>query len=88
MSTTSTTPRSTTTSLEPSRAGSIGAIGWVALVLMIIGSVNWGLVGVANIDLVATLFGAGSMLSRIVYALVGLAGLYGIVLAMKLGERR
>jgi uncharacterized protein len=49
---------------------------WFALVLVIVGAVNWGLVGVAQIDLVATLFGGPSAaLSRVVYALVGLSGL-------------
>lgn len=48
----------------------------VALVLAIIGAVNWGLVGLFQFDLVAALFGGqGAALSRIVYALVGLAGL-------------
>ena len=54
------------------------AIDWIALVLVIVGAVNWGLVGVANMDLVALLLGAGSMLSKVVYVLVGLSGLYTI----------
>jgi uncharacterized membrane protein YuzA (DUF378 family) len=49
---------------------------WLALVLVVVGAVNWGLVGVAQFDLVAALFGGQSaVLSRVVYALVGLAGL-------------
>ena len=49
---------------------------WVALVLVVVGAVNWGLVGIAQFDLVATLFGGSeAVLSRIVYSLVGLAGL-------------
>lgn len=48
----------------------------VALILAIIGAINWGLVGLFQFDLVAALFGGpGAALSRIVYALVGLAGL-------------
>jgi uncharacterized protein len=48
---------------------------WIALVLVIVGAVNWGLVGLFQFDLVATLFGGQSApLSRVVYALVGLAG--------------
>jgi uncharacterized protein len=48
----------------------------VALVLVIVGAVNWGLVGVAQFDLVATLFGGvSSPLSRVVYTLVGVSGL-------------
>ncbi len=52
----------------------------VAFILTIVGAVNWGLVGIANLDLVATLFGAGSALSQIVYILVGVSGLYCITL--------
>ena len=48
----------------------------LAAVLLVVGGLNWGLVGLANFDLVATIFGEMSMLSRLVYALVGLAGLY------------
>lgn len=50
-----------------------------ALVLVIIGALNWGLIALFNFDLVATLFGGSTtVLSRIVYGLVGLAGLYSI----------
>lgn len=53
----------------------------IALILTIIGSVNWGLVGIFQFDLVAWLFGGQSALvSRIVYTLVGLAGLWCISL--------
>ncbi len=45
----------------------------VALILLIIGGLNWGLVGAFQIDLVATLFGEASALSRLVYVLVGLS---------------
>jgi len=62
----------------------LSAIDWIALVLMIIGALNWGLVGAFGFDLVAAIFGAMSALSRIVYVLVGLAGLWGIGMAMKL----
>ncbi len=47
-----------------------------AAVLLVIGGLNWGLVGVANFDLVATIFGEMSSLSRLVYVVVGLAALY------------
>jgi uncharacterized membrane protein YuzA (DUF378 family) len=51
----------------------------VAAVLLVVGGLNWGLVGFFNFDLVATLFGAGSPLARVVYGLVGIAALYQIV---------
>ena len=52
----------------------------IALILIIIGAINWGLIGFFEFDLVATLFGSMSALSRIVYGLVGLSGLWGIKL--------
>lgn len=55
-----------------------------ALILVIIGALNWGLIGLFRFDLVATIFGGQSaMLSRIVYSLVGLAGIYAITLLFK-----
>jgi uncharacterized membrane protein YuzA (DUF378 family) len=50
----------------------------VTLLLVIVGALNWGLVGVANFDLVAAIFGAGSLLARLVYILVALSGIYQI----------
>lgn len=51
----------------------------LALLLVIIGALNWGLIGLFRFDLVAALFGGqASILSRIVYSLVGLSGVYGI----------
>ena len=51
----------------------------IALILSIIGCLNWGLVGIFQFDLVAWLFGGtGSLFSRLVYTIVGLAGLWSI----------
>jgi len=47
--------------------------------LLAIGGLNWGLIGIFNFDLVAAIFGEMSLLSRIVYTLVGLAAVYDIV---------
>ncbi len=47
-----------------------------ALTIAIIGAINWGLIGLFGFNLVAALFGSMSLLSRIVYSLVGLSGLY------------
>ena len=49
---------------------------WTTLTIAIIGAINWGLIGFFRFDLVAFLFGNMSILSRIVYAVVGLSGLY------------
>ena len=51
----------------------------LTLVLVIVGGLNWGLVGLLDFDLVAAIFGAGSMLSRLVYILVGLSAAWQIV---------
>lgn len=48
----------------------------LALTIAIIGAVNWGLIGLFGFNLVAALFGSMSLLSRIVYGLVGLSGIY------------
>ncbi len=50
----------------------------IALIFTIIGAINWGLIGLFDINLVSTLFGDGSMLSRIVYTIVGLTGIINI----------
>lgn len=60
-----------------------GIIDWIALVLVIVGGVNWGLVGLFNFDLVATIFGSVFWLARVIYVLVGISALYMIYFAMK-----
>ena len=56
----------------------------IALILSIIGCINWGLIGIAKFDLVAWLFGGqDSLFSRIIYTLVGLAGLWCISLLFR-----
>ena len=54
-------------------------INTVTLVLLIVGGLNWGLVGLFGFDLVAAIFGEMSALSRIVYALVGLSALWQLI---------
>lgn len=54
-------------------------LDYIALILVVVGAINWGLIGFFEFDLVATLFGGvDTILSRIVYSLVGIAGLYAI----------
>ena len=59
---------------------------YIALTLVIIGAVNWLLIGLFSFDLVATLFGSMSVISRIIYALVGVCGLISIGLYPKINE--
>ena len=63
------------------------AVDWIALTLLIVGGINWGLVGLFNFDLVAEIFGPGSAVSRVVYVLVGLSALYTIFTATKMGSK-
>lgn len=59
----------------------------VALILSIIGSINWGLVGIFQFDLVAWLFGGqDAVISRIIYTLIGIAGLWCITLLFRKGQ--
>ncbi|HEY3360816.1 MAG TPA: DUF378 domain-containing protein [Methanosarcina sp.] len=54
------------------------SIDWIALILVIVGGLNWGLVGLLNFDLVAAIFGMGGLFARIVYILVGISAVYMI----------
>ncbi len=55
------------------------AINLVTLLLVIVGGLNWGLVGLFDFDLVAAIFGAGSLLARLVYILVGVSAAWQII---------
>lgn len=50
----------------------------IALVFTLIGAINWGLIGLFDLDLVAVIFGEMTMLARIIYGLVGICGLINI----------
>ena len=50
----------------------------ICIALLIVGGINWGLIGILNFDLVAFIFGAGSLLARIVYTIVGIAAICSI----------
>jgi uncharacterized membrane protein YuzA (DUF378 family) len=64
------------------------AVNTVALLLTVIGGLNWGLVGLFEYNLVDSLFGEGSALARVVYVLVGLAAAYLLVdWAMRVGKK-
>jgi uncharacterized protein len=72
--------------LDTSRVTTLNTVDWIALILVIVGGINWGLVGAFNFDLVATIFGAMSTVTRIVYVLVGIAAIYCISLLVRLGK--
>ena len=69
---------------EHRKGGLITMVDKIALLLVIIGAVNWGLIGIFQFDLVAYLFGGqGALISRIIYTLVGAAGLWSISLLFR-----
>ena len=59
-------------------------VNLIALILLVVGGLNWGLVGLFNFDLVAAIFGAMSLISRIVYTLVGISAICVAFSAKKL----
>jgi uncharacterized protein len=58
-------------------------LDWIALILLIVGGLNWGLVGIADWNLVTAIFGSVEILVTIIYALVGVAALYTIYFLFK-----
>ena len=76
------------TLIEPKGNG-VDKMDTIALILTIVGAINWGLVGLAKFDLVAWIFGGQTaVISRIIYALVGLAGLWCITLLFRKGNKQ
>lgn len=55
----------------------------IALILIIIGAINWGLIGIFKLNLVELIFGDMTLLARIIYILVGISGLWGIKIAVE-----
>lgn len=68
----------------PARRDSPSLMAVITLLLLIVGGINWALVGLFNVDLVAALFGWMSAVSRIVYVAVGVAALYALTLLRQL----
>ena len=62
------------------------ALNAIALLLLIIGGINWGLWGAANYNLVDTIFGAGTAMTRTIYVVVGIAALWSIPMLLRAGS--
>ncbi|MFH0712111.1 MAG: DUF378 domain-containing protein [archaeon] len=56
-----------------------GVLGWITIILVIVGAINWGLVGVLDVDLVDVVLGSISWLATTVYILIGLAGIWELI---------
>lgn len=65
----------------------LSALDWITVILVIVGGLNWGLVGIFKFDLVAAIFGEMAIISRIVYTLVGLSAIYLAVVSGKLAKK-
>jgi uncharacterized membrane protein YuzA (DUF378 family) len=65
----------------------LNTLDWISLILLIVGGLNWGLVGIFKFDLVAAIFGELGIISRIVYTLVGLSAIYLVVMSGKLARK-
>ena len=65
----------------------LSALDWIALILLVIGGLNWLLVGLFGFDLVAAIVGSMSVVARIVYVIVGLCAIYMLVISGKLGKK-
>lgn len=57
----------------------LNSVDWIALVLLMIGGVNWGLVGVFDFNLVEAIFGQFTFMTRLIYDIVGLSAIYLII---------
>jgi uncharacterized membrane protein YuzA (DUF378 family) len=75
-------------SLREGHGSVMSAVDYIAMALLIIGGLNWGMIGVFDVDVVAAAFGAGSPGTRLVYTLVGIAALYSIYLSAKMATTR
>jgi uncharacterized protein len=62
-------------------------LDWIALVILFIGGINWGLVGLFHFDIIAAIFGDYSPISRILYIIIGLAAIYVLVRALSCNKR-
>lgn len=65
----------------------LSVIDAIAIILVVVGGLNWGLVGLVDFDLIAAIFGAMSVISRVVYVLVALAAIYLAAVSMKLVKK-
>jgi uncharacterized membrane protein YuzA (DUF378 family) len=65
----------------------LSALDWIALILLVVGGLNWLLVGLFGFDLVAAIFGDMSAVARIIYVIVGLCAIYTLIISTKLGKK-
>ncbi|MFA7253367.1 MAG: DUF378 domain-containing protein [Patescibacteria group bacterium] len=64
----------------------LNTLDWIAAILLVIGGLNWGLIGLFDFNLVSVIFGELSLISRIIYILVGISAIYFIVSLISKGN--
>lgn len=65
----------------------LSALDWIALILVIIGGLNWGLVGIFQADIVNSIFGSVPVLAAIIYIIIGLAAVYLAIISVSLARK-
>ena len=65
----------------------LNIVDWIAIIILIVGGLNWGLVGLFDFDLVAAIFGRMSVLSRLIYILVGISAVYVAAISTRLVKK-
>ena len=65
----------------------LSGLNWIAIILLIIGGLNWGLIGLFDFDLLSVLFGENSAFTRVLHTLIGLSGVYTIFVMNKLARK-
>jgi uncharacterized membrane protein YuzA (DUF378 family) len=71
-----------------SQRSAMSTLDYLAMALLIVGGLNWAAVGLANVDVVASIFGEASPVTRLIYVLVGMAALYSIFTTAKLATSK
>lgn len=65
----------------------LNTIDWIALILAIIGGLNWGLVGLFDLNVVSAIFASVPVIATIIYVLVGISALYLLIVSGKLARK-
>lgn len=65
----------------------LNSFDWLALILVIIGGINWGIYGIWGYDLVAVIFGSITIIAKIIYILVGISAVYLAIVSSSIGRK-
>ena len=66
----------------------LSIVDWIALILVMLGGINWGLVGLFEFDMVVFVFGDMTLITRVLYTLVGMSGVYWLTMFNQVAKRR